>query len=132
MQIYRYNSVVDSVKVRFTAAKTDTPGTFIWKTDYLSEKRPMTKDYKLVVDDLSKDRYILDEGDGVQLIEYNVDNKLYCLFKVQDIYLTSTRELVGDKLIFEVTSGKELGEAAGVTNYSFTNVQRVVLSKVSD
>jgi hypothetical protein len=32
----------------------------------------MIKDYKLVIDDLDKGRYKLDEGDGVELIEYNV------------------------------------------------------------
>ncbi|MEO0338292.1 MAG: hypothetical protein AAF242_03670 [Bacteroidota bacterium] len=130
MYIYSYNTLRDSVPVRFTAAKTDTPGTYIWKTDYLSETRPMTKDYKLVVDDLEKGRYRLDEGDGVELIEYNVGNKLYSMFQVQDIYLTSSTELVAGQLIFEVTSGKVADEKKGVQNYSFTNVQRVVLEKI--
>jgi len=130
MYIYKFNTVVDSVKVKFTAARTDTEGTYTWKTEYLSPTRPMVKDYKLVVDNLNEGKYILDEGDGVELIEYNVDNKLYSLFEVQDIYLTSTTELVGDKLIFEVTSGKRVEEKKGITNYSYTNVQRVILSRI--
>lgn len=132
MMIYRYDTLLDSVKVRFTAAKTDVDSIYTWKTEYLSPTRPMVKDYKLVVDDLSKGRYILDEGNNVKLIEYNVGNRLYSLFKVQDIYLTSSTELINNQLIFEVTSGKEFNEEEGVTNYSFTNVQRVIMQKVSE
>lgn len=133
MYIYSYNTLRDSVKVRFTAAKTDTAGTYIWKKEYLSTTRPpMVKDYKLVVDDLSKGRYLLDEGGGVKLIEYNVANKLYSLFKVEDIYLTSSTELVGDQLVFEVTSGKEVNMVEGITNYAYANVQRVVMRRVDE
>jgi hypothetical protein len=90
----------------------------------------MIKDYKLVIDDLDKGRYKLDEGDGVELIQYNVNNKLYSLFKVNDIWLTATTQLLDDKLIFEVTSGKESNEFKAITNYSFTNVQRVIMTKI--
>ena len=130
MYIYSFNTLRDSVKVRFTAAETETSGTYTWKKEYLSPTRPMVKDYKLVIDDLGKGRYILDEGDGVKLVEYNVGNKLYSLFQVDGIYLTSSTELVGDKLIFEVTSGREDNEIKGIKNYSYTNVQRVVLQRI--
>ena len=130
MYIHSYTKIKDSVAVRFTAAKTETPGTYIWKTEYLSLDTPIVKDYKLVVDDLDKGRYILDEGDGIELIEYNVGNKLYSAFKVNDAYLTATTELVDGKIIFEVTSGKEENETKGIKNYSFTNVQRVVFHKI--
>ena len=130
MKIYSYNTLRDSVKVRFTAAKTNVKGVYTWKTEYLSATTPMIKDYKLVIDDLDKGRYKLDEGDGVELIEYNVNNKLYSLFKVNDIWLTATTQLLDDKLIFEVTSGKESNEVKAITNYSFTNVQRVIMTKI--
>lgn len=130
MKIYNNNTIRDSVKVRFTAAKTDIDGNYIWKTEYLSEKRPMVKDYKLVVDDSEKGIFKLDEGNGVELIQYNVENKLYSLFQVDGIWLTSTTTLQNDQLIFEVTSGKEVNETKGITNYAFTNVQRVVMDRV--
>ena len=131
MHIYNYNKLRDSVKVRFTAAKTDIVGVYIWKTEYLSPKTPVVKDYKLIIDDINEGRYILDEGNGIKLIEYNVNNKLYSLFKVNDIYLTSSTELLDEQLIFEVTSGKAFNEKQGITNHSFTNVQRVVLQKTN-
>ncbi|MCA0931366.1 hypothetical protein LCM02_02805 [Lutimonas saemankumensis] len=130
MYIFSQGSLRDSVKVKFTAAKTDIKGNFVWKTEYLSPTRPMVKDYKLVVDDPVKGRYLLDEGDGVKLRLYNINNKLYSLFKVNDIYLTSSTELFDDRLVFEVTSGKEEGETQGVKNYSFSNVQRVELRRI--
>ena len=89
----------------------------------------MVKDYKLVTDNLNEGRYILDEGEGVKLVEYVVNNKMYSLFKVDDIYLTSSTELVNKQLIIEVTSGKELKEIQGVKSYSFANVQRMVLTR---
>jgi hypothetical protein len=52
------------------------------------------------------------------------------LFKVNDIWLTATTQLLDDKLIFEVTSGKVSNEVKSITNYSFTNVQRVIMTKI--
>ncbi|MBW1299024.1 hypothetical protein [Aquimarina litoralis] len=131
MHIYNKGHLRDSVKVKFTAARTTTAGTYIWKTEYISPKKPIIKDYKLIVDDLKEGRYLLDEGDGIKLVEYVVGNKMRSLFKVDDIYLTSTTELLKDRLIFEVTSGKEIGEVKGIKNYAFTNIQRVILYKAN-
>lgn len=129
MYLYHHGVLNDSVPVRFTAARTETDETFIWKTEYLSETRPAIKDYKLVVDDEDAGRYILDEGDGIELIEYNVGNKLYCLFNVDDAYLCSFTELIGDKLIHEVTSGEEFNEVEGIKNVSFSHVQRCIMHR---
>ena len=79
MYIYSQGVLRDSVQVRFTAAKTDTIGTYTWKTAYLSATRPMVKDYKLEVVDAEKGRFMLDEGDGVNIVMYAVNNKLYSL-----------------------------------------------------
>ncbi len=130
MFLYKYNNIHDSVQVTFTAARTENDSLFIWKTEYHSSTIEVVKDYKLKLDDSEKGRYILDEGDGIQLIEYNVGNKLYCMFKLDDTYFTSSTELIGENLVFEVTSGKEENETQGIQNFSFTNVQRVVLTRV--
>jgi hypothetical protein len=45
--------------------------------------------------------------------------------------LTSNFELIGDQLIFEVSSGKKLEEEnKTVTNYSITSLQRVIFKKI--
>lgn len=131
LYIYKFNKVQDSLKATFTVAKTEVPGTYTWKTEYLTPERTIVKDYKLVVDNLEEGRYILDEGDGIELMAYHVQNKLYSLFKLKDIYLTASTELTGDQLVFEVTSGKEYNiTGQEIANFSFTNVQRAVYHKV--
>jgi hypothetical protein len=130
MYIYSRSKLVDSVLVRFTAAPTDKPDAWTWKTEYISEKLPMVKDYVLRVKDAAKGRYVTDEGDGIELSEYVFGNKMYSVFETGGILLTSSYELRGRELIFEVTSGEKL-EATNeeVTNYSTNNLQRVVLHR---
>lgn len=130
MEIYNLGILRHKVKVRFTAAKTKTPNIYIWKTEYLSKKTPGVKDYKLIVDDAKSGRYILDEGNGIKLIQYAVDNKMRCLFEVNNMYFTSITEILDNKLIFEVTSGEKIQEIKGIKNFSFTNVQRMILNKI--
>ena len=131
MHIYKNGSLKDSVQVKFTVAKTSETNAWTWKTEYLSAKLPAVKDYILRLKDKENGHYILDEGNDTKLIDYLFGNKLYCVFETHDILLTSSYELVGNKLIFEVTSGKKLsGFGKEVTNYSVTNLQKVVLKKI--
>ncbi len=130
MYIYQYGHLRDSVAVRLTVAKTDQPDAWVWRTEYLSEKLPMTKDYVLRLKDASKNLYVTDEGDGLELTDYLVGNKLYSVFETQGVMLTSTYELLGDELVFEVTSGKKENPThSEVITYSTTAVQRVRLRK---
>ncbi|MFN8353762.1 MAG: hypothetical protein U0Y10_04940 [Spirosomataceae bacterium] len=129
MYIYNKGVLRDSVAVRLTVAKTDQPEVWTWKTEYLSEKMPMTKDYLLRVRDAVKKQYVTDEGGGVELLEYVFGNKMYCVFETNQVVLTSSYELrSANELIFEVTSGKKQ-ETSPVVNYSVDNLQRVVFRK---
>lgn len=104
---------------------------WMWKMEYLSPQMPMVKDYILRLKDASKGHYITDEGGGIELMDYLFENKLYCVFETSGVILTSTYELRGKELIFEVTSGKKQGvDNQPVTNYSVDNLQRVVFRKV--
>jgi hypothetical protein len=131
MYIYSQGVLRDSVPVKMTIAKTSDPNTWTWKTEYLSAKMPQTKDYLLRLKDKEKNSYVTDEGGGVELNNYVFGNKMYDVFEVQGITLTSTYEIVGKNLVFEVTSGKKLETSAqGITNFSVNNLQRVVLEKM--
>jgi hypothetical protein len=130
MYIYGKGQLKDSVPVQLIVEKTNLLDTWIWKTNYLSQSTPMEKNYKLVLKDAATQSYITDEGDGVELRDYCFNNKLYSVFETHDVMLTSSYELQGDQLIFEVTSGKKIEEKAAVTNYSVLNLQRVVFKKV--
>ena len=120
----------DSVPVRLTVQKTDLPDNWTWKTSYLSESNPMEKNYRLVLKDGITQTYLTDEGDGVQLWNYLFIDKLYSVFETHDVMLTSSYELQGDRLIFEVTSGRKMEVKKGVTNYSVLNLQRAVFKKM--
>lgn len=130
MEIYSRGEIKDRVDVRLTVARTKTPSDFTWRTEYLSRTRPMTKDYVMRVLDVAKGLYETDEGEGLKLTEYLFGNKLFNVFEVQGVMLTSSYELREDELIFEVTSGKKVGTVAGgVTNFSVDNLQRVVFKR---
>ena len=131
MHIYSRGSLVDSVPIKLNVARTNAPDTFVWKTEYLSEKFPMVKDYKLVISDAGKGVFITDEGDGIILMDYLFENKLYSVFETQGILLTSTYEWLGNQIIFEVTSGKELQTTLGVKSYSVLNLQKAILRKMN-
>jgi len=100
MHIYNRGSLVDSVTIKLNVTRTNAPDTFVWKTEYLSEKFPMVKDYKLVISDAGKGVFITDEGDGIILMDYLFENKLYSVFETQGILLTSTYKWLGNKIIF--------------------------------
>lgn len=130
MLIYSNSIVKDTVRIKLTVARTAIKDDYIWKTEYLSATRPMTKDYVLRVKDLEKGVYVTDEGGGVELINYLHADKLYNVFETAGIMLTASYELRDKELIFEVTSGKKLEEKQGVVNYSVPNLQRAVLRRI--
>jgi hypothetical protein len=131
MHIYSRGSLVDSVPIKLNVTRTNAPDTFVWKTEYLSEKFPMVKDYKLVISDAGKGVFITDEGDGIILMDYLFENKLYSVFETQGILLTSTYKWLENQIIFEVTSGKELQTTHGVKSYSVLNLQKAILRKMN-
>ena len=129
MYLYRHGKLMDSVKVRLTVEKS-TPDSWSWKTEYLSPQRPMVKDYVMRVKDAANNIYITDEGEGIELTDYLYNNKLYSVFETEGILLTSSYELVGTVLIFEVTSGKKpIASDKPVLNYAVDNLQRVVFTR---
>lgn len=129
MHIYKDGQPRDSVQIRFTVGKPSTPGSWPWKTEYLSAKMPMTKDYTLRLLDAASKTFAVDEGDGIELRDYLFGNKLYGVFETQEIMLTSSYELRGTELIFEVTSGKKIPSSTAVTSYTVTHLQRAILRR---
>ncbi|MFM7851941.1 MAG: hypothetical protein ACKO96_08490 [Flammeovirgaceae bacterium] len=129
MYIYKFGTLRDSVHVKLTVAN-EAKQVWVWRMEYVSTKMPMVKDYKLKLKDGEKNVYVTDEGDGLELTDYLTGNKLYSIFETHDIMLTSSYELLGDELIFEVTSGKKEADShPDVINYSITSVQRVRLKR---
>lgn len=131
MYMYKHGTLRDSVSVRLTVTKHTDSNAWGWKTEYLSAQRPAVKDYVLRLKDATKNLYVTDEGGGLALTDYLVGNKLYSVFETGGVLLTSSYELIGDRLIFEVTSGKkETATHPEVVTYSTDNLQRVVFERV--
>ena len=131
MYMYGNGNLRDSVPVKFLASKTDSLNLWIWRTTYLSEPNPLVKDYLLRKSTSINNLYYIDEGDGIILNDYLFGNKLYGVFETEGILLTSSYELNGDQLIFEVTSGKKImSNSQEVKNYSVDYVQRVTLERL--
>jgi hypothetical protein len=131
LYISQFGHVRDSVPVRFTVARLSADS-WTWKTEYLSSKMPMTKDYVLRLKDRDKQLFVTDEGGGLELTAYQVGNKLYSVFETGGILLTASYERRDTELIFEVTSGKkEAARHAEVTTFATSAVQRVVLKRTS-
>jgi hypothetical protein len=133
MHIWSKGVLRDSVGIIFTVQPiANEVRSWTWTTEYISEKMPLTKNYKLIHKNELSNEFIMDEGDGVVLTNYVFENKMYSLFKVGKIWLTSSYEFAGDCLIFEVTSGIKSNEKSkGVENYTFDFLQRVTLKKVA-
>ena len=131
MYLYAEGKVHDSVAVTFTVARTDTAGTYTWRTDYLSPQYTLSKDYQLKVQPDTPYHHLLDEGDGIVLHAYEFGDKLYSLFAVQDQLMVSSYELRGEQLIFEISISPATGiPQAEVTSYAVPRLQRVVLKRV--
>ncbi len=131
MYISSNNVIKDSVLVELKVEPTKETNVWTWRTEYLSPKLPMVKDYLLRLKDKEKSLYVTDEGDNLLLDTYLIGNKLYSIFETHGILLTSSYELRDDELIFEVTSGKKQPNThPEVNNYSVNNLQRVVFHKI--
>lgn len=125
MQMYKNGQKIDTVDVLLTI-KPINDSTLTWRTEYKSVKQPMIKNYTMKSVDVSKGVYATDEGEGVVLDTYLIDHALYNVFEVEGIMLTAMYRLMGDEIVFEVTSGKKGNVVAGgVTNFSVNNLQKV-------
>lgn len=130
MYIYGKGQLRDSVPVELLVQKTNQDTVWKWKTSYLSKTMPAVKDYNLILKDVKSQTYATDEGGGIELMDYQFNNKLYSVFETHGVMLTSSYELLGNQLIFEVSSGKKLDDNKEVNNYSVLNLQRVVFKRI--
>lgn len=131
--IYQKGQIRDSVPVKLTVKSIDSIS-WTWKTEYLSEKMPVTKDYIFRVIDKARNKYVMDEGEGVILNESVYDNKCLSVFLTDEILITSRYELISrDSLYFEVSSSKPSELMSGeLRNYEVGSLQAVIFKKVNN
>ena len=130
MHILKEGVRVDSINVTFEVQPIIEENALTWNMSYQSDP-PMSKDYILRPPEGESNKFIIDEQNGIGLEAYLFGNKLHSAFAVQGTILTSSYELVGDELIFEVVSGPQPNKLdSGVVNIPVLNVQRVRLSHI--
>jgi hypothetical protein len=89
MYMYGKGQLRDSLPVELDIQKTNRSDTWLWKTTYLSKTMPAVKDYKLVLKDAVTQTYATDEGNGIELMDYYFNKKLYSIFETHVVMLTS-------------------------------------------
>ena len=129
LMVYQRGNLVDSVEVEHLVKQLDGKS-FIWKTEYLSPNRPVTKDYKLLLNPEEPNKFTVDEGNNLLLFQYLFDRKMHASFVTQGILITSTYEFTENEIIFELTSGTKMDkDHPEVENYRITSMQRMVLRR---
>ena len=132
MHIYSKGVLRDSVRVRRTIRRIDSTS-WTWRTDYLSEKAPATKDYVLRWIDRAGSEFVVDEGGGIEIPTYLSGNRLYSVFETSGFLLTASEELTSGGLFFEVVSARRSGKPdAPVGTFQVGAVQRVHMRRVGD
>ena len=125
------------IPMEFHFKKTDS----IHKFDYVLVYNKSPRNYTLVVKDLEKGIFEVDENNGIVLPTKFANNTLFSFFEVQGNLLSSRIEFINDTLVFEIlftavknkvkTGGlsKEIPEVFG---YPISVVQKAVLKKVKN
>lgn len=128
--IYKQGQLRDSIPVQLEVARTGDPVAFQWKTTYMSENHPMTKDYQLIADPSRPNAFIMKEDEQIELYMYKFDNKLYSLFETEGTMLSSTYELKKDTLFFEVNSASIQASGPLVNSFNIDYLQKVRFVRV--
>lgn len=134
LMVWKENKIIDSVPSKLTIKTIIKDSVWQWKTEYISAKMPVTKDYILRVVEKQKGIFITDEGDGVELMNYTFGNKLFSNFETSGILLTSSYEWIGNDIIFEIASGKKIENISinnEVTNFTVKNLQKIIFKKIN-
>ncbi len=130
LDIYASGVRRDQVPVVFTVTKLNDT-TWTWKTDYRSETRPVIKDYLLRKQTKDLNRYVIDEGDGIQLIMDVIDNVGTSVFRTGGMTFVSRNE-VGDQVFqMELSVYKDKNPASPdeVLSMPAISVQTMQLTK---
>ncbi len=121
---------IDTSTNRYTCA-------LIYGEDREKGRRP----YEMILADPEKGHYINDEKNSIRMDEYYIGNVLYCSFAVENNYLTSRFEKIGNEIHYEITvadtraintTGDQIvaGDTIpAVLSYRIKSVQKAILKK---
>jgi len=111
LDIYAGGVRRDQVPVVFTVTKLND-STWTWKTDYRSETRPVIKDYLLRKQTKEPNRYIIDEGGGIQLTMDVIDRVGTSVFRTGGMTFLSRNEVTDQVFQMELSVYKDKNPAS--------------------
>jgi len=136
----------DSVRNRVPVAREIAPeaqgGAWTWRTVFNRDTVNGVRPYRLVARDAARGRYVMDEGNGVELEATWVAGTLVSVFQVGSRVLESREEVRGDTLVQDLVwwsatpSGRVRGaganaeQGAEVLLYRVEGRQRMVMRRV--
>lgn len=106
----------------------------IWRKTYGEGNKKVVKDYRLVQLPKHKDRFVVDEQNGIKLDMRKVGRVMHGCFTIKKQIYTARYELRKDSLTFEITVAEPSGENQphGVQDYTTTVVQAATLARKED
>jgi len=126
------------IPMEFHLNKTDTIGTYKYVLVYGENEKRQERNYFLIEKDAEKGNYVVDEDNGILLNAKVLENKLYCIFEVEQSLLTTFITFEEDHLLFEIvysnTSKKEMSggqndSIPAVISYPLHVIQKAKLIK---
>lgn len=105
-ELRMYNlTKTDTIEMGVTISKIKD-SLFDWKIIYGADTLSGARNYKLVC--LGNDAYLIDEGNGIRLTAHYFQGTLLSRFSVMNTLLDCKYQLQGDRMTFEIISGKEI------------------------
>ena len=125
----------ETVKMQLIISETEIPGKWNWTIIYGEDENLKRYYFLMQTDDES--RYVLDEGNSIELDFFYNDNTFHSTFIVMNNFLTSSYRRDGDELIFQIISsslkdekitGGE-GDVPEVKSIKIYNTQLAILTR---
>ena len=144
LKIYSNDGLKRELPMALHILPIDTSDAWSWTIFYGEDKVAGKRDYLLIPKDAAKGIWRVDEQNSILLDAYLFGGKLFERFEVMGSLLTTTTELQGDKLVWEIISGSlENTTSTGntidgtdtipeVKSYPIKVMQRAYLSKIKN
>jgi hypothetical protein len=137
LKIWNNGGLVRSIPMELQISATDSAGLWNWGIVYLQDGKPDNRPYLLRAVDTKNGLYQVDELNGILLDSYLLGNVFFTRFSVMESLLLSSYRLEGDKLVFELISGKTdqpslsggVDDIPEVGSYPIVVLQRAILEK---
>jgi len=144
LKIFSNDGFKQKLPMELHILPVDTSDAWSWTIYYGEDKVAGKRDYFLIPKDTAKGIWQVDEQNSILLDAYLFDGKLFERFEVMGNLLTTTTELRGDNLVWEIISGSlentiSTGNAIDgrdtipeVKSYPISVMQRAFLSKIKN